>query len=177
MKILFSILLIIAICPAFQIIIEGRNWMSNLPDDKKLLFINIPASHDTAANEMHPLAESVARTQNSTIPEMLRFGVRKLDIRVALRDLADDEDDEELNLGTCHGMFDCYYLDESGEQRNYTLKHIILDIKNFLEENPTETVIIRTQSERGDSYENIKRAVELYEKLAGNIFVKYDKNN
>ena len=176
MKIFFSILLIITIYPTFQIIIEGRNWMSNLPDDKKLLFINIPASHDTASNEMHSLAESVARTQNATIPEMLRFGVRKLDIRVALRDLADDEDDEDLNLGTCHGAFDCYYIDEFGDQRNYTLKHIILDVKNFLEENPTETVIIWTQSERGDNYENIKRAVELYEKLSGNIFVKYDKD-
>ena len=175
MKFLFPILLVITIYPTFQIM-EGRNWMSYIPDDKEILFINLPASHDTAANEMHPLAESVAKTQNSTIPEMLRFGVRKLDIRVALRELAEDEDDQDLNLGTCHGIFDCYYIDEFNNQRNYTLKNILLDIKKFLEENPTETVIIWTQSERGDNYENIKRAVELYEKIAGNIFIPYDKN-
>ena len=175
MKYLFPILLVISFYPSFQII-EGRNWMSNLPDDKKVLFINIPASHDTASNEMHPLAETVSRTQNVTIPELLRFGVRKLDIRVALRDLTEDEDDPDLNLGTCHGIFDCYFIDEFNVTRNLTFKNILLDIKKFLEENPTETVIIWTQSERGDGYENIKRAVELFEKIVGNIFVKYDKN-
>ena len=52
------------------------NWMSNLPDDKLVLLINIPGAHDTSANELVPLAESMARTQNRTIPDLLKFGIR-----------------------------------------------------------------------------------------------------
>lgn len=181
MNYLFPVLLIIFIISTFQISKEQStslnmaNWMSNLPDDKKILLINIPATHNTAANVLHPLGESVARTQNRTIPELLRFGVRKLDIRVTIRELLEG-DDEDSDLSTCHGMFDCYFIDENNVTKNLTFKHILLDIKDFLEEYPTETVIVWTQSEKGDSYQNYKRAIELFEKLVGDIFVKFDKN-
>ena len=184
-KILPLILILITILSSQTKIIEEEevsplsystlNWMSNLPDDKLVLFINIPGAHDTAANEMVPLAESMARTQNRTIPDLLKFGIRKLDIRVALWDVFDEEDIDD-NLHTCHGVFDCFYIDEYNTTRNLTFKHILLDIKNFLQENPSETVILWTQSEKGDSYENIKRACELMEKYVGDIFVKYNKN-
>ena len=151
------------------------NWMSNLPDDKLILLINIPGAHDSATNEVLPIAESMARTQNRTIPELLKFGIRKLDVRVALWDPFEEEDIND-NLHTCHYMYDCYYTDEFNITRNLTFKHILLDIKNFLRENPSETVILWTQSEKGDSYENIKRACELMEKYIGDIFVKYDKH-
>ena len=181
MNYLFPVLLIIFIISTFQISKEQStslnmaNWMSNLPDDKKILLINIPGTHNTAANVLHPLGESVARTQNRTIPELLRFGVRKLDIRVTIRELLEG-DDEDSDLSTCHGMFDCYFIDENNVTKNLTFKHILLDIKDFLEEYPTETVIVWTQSEKGDSYQNYKRAIELFEKLVGDIFVKFDKN-
>ena len=184
-KILPLILILIIILSSQTKIIEEEevsplsystlNWMSNLPDDKLVLFINIPGAHDTAANEMVPLAESMARTQNRTIPDLLKFGIRKLDIRVALWDVFDEEDIDD-NLHTCHGVFDCFYIDEYNTTRNLTFKHILLDVKNFLQENPSETVILWTQSEKGDSYENIKRACELMEKYVGDIFVKYNKN-
>ena len=151
------------------------NWMSNLPDDKLVLLINIPGAHDTSANELVPLAESMARTQNRTIPDLLKFGIRKLDIRVALWDSFEEEDIDD-NLHTCHGIFDCFYKDDHNTTRNLTYKHILLDVKNFLLENPSETVILWTQSEKGDSYENIKRACELMEKYVGDILVKYDKH-
>ena len=181
MKIIFALLLIIFITSTKQLngdtlkVENAANWMSFLPDDKNILFINIPGAHDTSANLMVPLAESVARTQNHTIPELLRIGVRKLDIRVAPRELLDG-DDPDSDLSTYHGIFECYYIDENGITRNLTFKHILLDIKDFLEENPTETVIVWTQSEKGDSYSNLKRAVELFEKYVGDIFVKYNKN-
>ena len=181
MKIFFPFLLIIFIVSSNQLN-EGKlkepeapNWMSFIPDDKKLIFINIPGAHDTAANLMHPLGESMARTQNKTIPELLRLGVRKLDIRVAPRELLEG-DDQDWDLSTYHGMFECYYIDEYNITRNLTFKQILLDIKNFLQENPTETVIVWTQSEKGDTYNNLKRACELFDKYTGDIFVKYNKN-
>ena len=124
---------------------------------------------------MHPLGESMARTQNKTIPELLRLGVRKVDIRVAPREVLDG-DEEDSDLSTYHGMFECYYVDENNVTKNLTFKHIILDIKNFLEEYPTETVIIWTQSEKGDNSDNLNRAIELFDKYVGDIFVKYNKD-
>ena len=96
----------------------------------------------------------MARTQNRTIPDLLKFGIRKLDIRVALWDSFEEEDIDD-NLHTCHGIFDCFYKDDHNTTRNLIYKHILLDVKNFLLENPSETVILWTQSEKGDSYENI----------------------
>ena len=58
------------------------NWMSKIPNEKSILLINIPGTHDTAAHIMNPLAEDVARTQNLTILELLNSGIRKLDIRI-----------------------------------------------------------------------------------------------
>ena len=150
-----------------------NNWMSNIPDNKLLLLINIPATHDTAANIMNPLAEDLARTQNLTIPELLNIGIRKLDIRIVSFDSKEKEDED---VHTCHGIFDCYYIDENSTTRNLTYKHILLDIKNFLEENPSETVIIGTKSEKGDSSVNMKRAMEIMEKYVGDIIVHYNKS-
>ena len=174
MKYMFTISLVLFISSISQITSEVtmENWMSFLPDDKKLLLINIPGAHNTAAHEMNILGIPTSRTQDKSIPELLNIGVRKLDIRIALRERQDDDD----NLYTCHGIFDCYYLDENNNQQSLTFKHILLDIKNFLEKNPTETVILWTQSEKGDGYENLKRAVELLEKIVPDLFVKYDKN-
>ena len=111
MKCIFAILITYSlIISSFQkypdsLSYSTENWMSNLPDDKLVLLINIPGAHDTAANEMIPFAESLGRTQNRTIPELLKFGIRKLDIRVALFDSPPEDIDD--NLHTCHGVFDC----------------------------------------------------------------------
>ena len=175
--ILTSVILSIQKYPDSEQIPDNINitkWMSYLPDDIFILLINIPGAHDAAANEMFEYAEQFARTQNLTIPDLLKIGIRKLDIRVALFD--SDPEDIDDNLHTCHGDFDCFYIDELNVTRNLTFKHILLDIKKFLKENPSETVILWTQSEKGDSNKNIKRAVELMDKYIGDIFVKYDKN-
>ena len=107
----------------------------------------------------------MARTQNRTIPELLKFGIRKLDVRVALWDPFEEEEDIDDNLHTCHYMYDCYYTDEFNITRNLTFKHILLDIKNFLRENPSETVILWTQSENGDSYKTSKEHVNLWKNI------------
>ena len=149
------------------------NWMSKIPNEKSILLINIPGTHDTAAHIMNPLAEDVARTQNLTILELLNSGIRKLDIRI---DLFNEGEASDSDLHTCHGIFDCYYLDEKNNMKNLTYKHILLDIKKFLSENPSEMVILCTKSEKGNSFNNYKRAVEILDKYVGDILVKYNKN-
>ena len=92
--------------------------------------MNILDAHDTSANIINSLTEEVSRKQNRTFPYLLIYWIRKLDIGVALFDSI--EEDKDLHI--CHGKLDCYYIDE------YKL------IFKFLEENPSETIIFRTQS-------------------------------
>ena len=63
-----------------------ENWMSFLPDDKKLLLVNIPGAHDTAAHEINTIGIPFGQTQDKSIPELLNIGIRKLDIRIVLRE-------------------------------------------------------------------------------------------
>ena len=123
MKYIFTISLILFIISLSRITSEMtmENWMSFLPDDKKLLLVSIPGAHDTAAHEIHALGRPFGQTQDKSIPELLNIGVRKLDIRIALREGQVDDD----NLYTCHGIFECYYLDENNDQQSLTFKHIL----------------------------------------------------
>ena len=40
-----------------------ENWMSRIPDNRKLKFINIPATHDSAAYYMNRINFFFAKTQ------------------------------------------------------------------------------------------------------------------
>jgi len=181
MKYLIPVLLLFLITQTTQYFapaandLNMRNWMSKLANETKLALINIPGTHDTASNLINPLGKSVAKTQDLTIPELLRIGVRKFDVRIFMRKLSKGETDPELNLGTAHGIFDCYYKDENNNKRNLTLKQIFKYVRTFLQENPSETVIIWTQSERDVKYDNLKRAVELYNSVVGDILVHYNR--
>lgn len=161
-----------------------EKWMSHFPDDKKILLINIPATHDSCAYNMNYFASVFAKCQDLNIMEQLKIGVRKIDIRVApntctfscgLNQLITDND---LDLICCHGICDCYYTDKSGVKKNLTFKDVLLDMKQFLEENPTETIILTIDSGRGRGipYNNVKRAVQIFDKLVGDMSINYDKN-
>ena len=68
--------------------------MSKLKDDRKLIFVNIPGTHDSAACYMNRMSFNWARTQNLRIADLLKIGVRRLDIRIVQRnnDISEDED-------------------------------------------------------------------------------------
>ena len=156
--------------------------MSKLPDDKKIILTNIPGSHDSTAYYMNIFGSVFAKCQNLNIMEQLRIGVRKFDIRVAsnqctfscnLNPLIADND---LDLICCHGICDCYYINEQGIKKNITYKDVLLDMKQFLEEFNTETIILMIESGRGNKYNNIKRSIEIFDKIMGDISIKYNKD-
>ena len=154
---------------------SSNDWMSNIPDERPILLINIPGAHDAGSNVVATFAEELARTQNLTILGLLNAGIRKLDIRVD--SFSDVDTTNDLDLHICHGIIDCFYLDEKNIMRNLTYKDILLDVKKFLSENPSEMVIFETKSERGDNDKNYKRAWEILNKYAGDIFVKFNKRS
>ena len=145
--------------------------MSKLKDDRKLIYVNIPGTHDSAACYMNRMSFNWARTQNLRIADLLRIGVRRLDIRIVQRnnDISEDED-----IITCHGICDCYTTPNCCDFTKVTYKSIILDVKNFLEENPTEAVLFGTYLGRGKNYNALTRAYQIYEKYVGNMSIYFN---
>lgn len=88
--------------------LNGKNWMSGIPDGRYLCEINLPGTHDSATvycknsteNEVKLFGRSVfhageyAKTQSLTLPEQLNAGVRYLDLRFSAK---------QGELLLCHG--------------------------------------------------------------------------
>ena len=154
--------------------------MSYLPTEKKLVLINIPGSHDSAAYNINFFGAKFAKTQDYDIKQQLKIGVRKFDIRVAIRQsfffqkLSQDVIDNNEDLICVHGICDCY-LDNSNT-KHLTYKDVLLELRNFLIQNPGETIILVTDSGRGNRYENIKRAIEIADEILENHIILYDRN-
>lgn len=102
--------------------------MSNLPDNKKIVLTNIPGTHDSAAYNMHFFWSVFAKCQDLNIMDQLKAGSRIFDIRVTNNDcifscgLNPIIEDYDLDLICCHGISDCYYINDIGNKRNLTLK-------------------------------------------------------
>ena len=149
---------------------EMEKWMSKLPDDKKIVLINIPGSHDSAAfNMMTSVSDKVAQCQSLNITEQLKIGIRKLDLRTAISILG--------NLICCHGICDCYYVDEEDSRKVLQYKVILSELKNFLENHPTEFIFFSTRSGRGITYNNLERSSKAFEEeIPESMRVKFNKD-
>lgn len=88
--------------------LNGKNWMSAIPDGRYLYEINLPGTHDSATaycknstdNYVRLFGRPVfnageyAKTQSLTLPEQLNAGVRYLDLRLSAK---------QGELLLCHG--------------------------------------------------------------------------
>ena len=149
-----------------------NKWMSRIPDQKKIVLINIPGTHDSCAFYMNRLGADFSTTQFHNIKEQLEIGIRRLDIRITSRNQFYETDEDII---TCHGICDCYVSSKFGDMRKVTYKSVVLDVKEFLEINPTETVIMATYKGRGD-IKHLTRGAEIFFKYAGNIALRYNDN-
>ena len=155
-----------------------ENWMSKIPDEKKIILINIPGSHDSTAYNMHCLGSVFAKTQHLDIQQQLKIGVRQFDIRVTInKTLYCNEDiEKDTDLICCHGICNCYHI-ENKKKKILTYKDVLNDIRSFLMEYPTEMIILKTESGRGNKYKNLKRSTEIFSKTIGkDISVEYNEN-
>ena len=149
-----------------------EKWMSKIRDSKQLILMNIPATHDSAAYCMNRISFGWAKCQNLTITQQLEIGIRNFDLRIFQihNDISKDED-----IICCHGICDCYVSPNFGDNRKLTYKSILLDIKNFLEKNPSEGVFVGTFLGRGkwEKGEMLIRAFQIFDKYVGNISIKF----
>ena len=158
-----------------------KKWMSKIPNKKKLSLLNIPGTHDSTAYNISCLGSCFAKTQDMDILTQLNIGVRLFDIRVTknnsfFSNFSNSNNFNFMNsLICCHGIFNCYHS-ENNKNFYLTYEYVLRIIKNFLEENPSEIVIIKTDSGRGNKFSNIENASEIFDTILGNIAVKFNNN-
>lgn len=107
------------------------NWMSMIKDDALITQLVIPGSHDSGTKGMLNIME----TQDKTYYEQLNCGFRYFDTRVM------------YNEGE-YVMFHTL----AGEMK---YSQVLSDIKKFLEENPTEFIVLDYQKFQGDNQDGI----------------------
>ena len=147
--------------------------MSIIPDNKKIVLMNIPGSHDSTAYNIFCLGSCFAKTQDLDITSQLNIGVRMFDLRVTKVNWCLKEKNWINSVICCHGICDCYHY-EDNKKINLTYEHVLKEIRDFLKENPSETVIIKTESGRGNKYLNIQHASEIFDSILGDISVEYN---
>ncbi len=120
--IIFIVLLIsiFALIP-FNGIYKNNIWMKDVDDNKLIVEMSIPGTHDSGAT--HSIFDVSGKCQDLTIKEQLKIGVRFFDIRLQLVN-------NELNV--VHSFVD----------QKLKFKKVIKDISSFIEENPSEFIII-----------------------------------
>lgn len=109
--------------------------MDSVADETRIRDIVIPGSHDGASVGMSPLA----LTQNSSVRTQLAYGVRYFDLRVQKKG-------DELVI--FHGPV-------SGQP----FQKVLASVKAFLDDFPSETVILDFQHFKGDSQADTLAAI------------------
>ena len=115
------------------------DWMKDIPDNTKLSQMTIPGTHDSCSL----FGICCARTQTWTLVEQMRAGLRFFDIRLRRID---------NTLRAYHGFVD----------QKETFDRILVYAFDFLDKNPSETIIMEIISEY-ESKNCTKSFSELYE--------------
>ena len=109
-------------------------WMASIPDTVNITDLSIPGTHDTMT---YNIGSETLQCQNWPLSVQLRAGIRYFDIRARLRD-------DELHI--YHG---------SG-YTGYSFEDVLKDMFAFLEDSPSETIIMRLKEESTPLGQNTK---------------------
>ncbi|KAK0757301.1 hypothetical protein N5P37_010021 [Trichoderma harzianum] len=101
------------------------DWMAAIPDDVHLTSLSIPGTHDTMTYE---IGSEQLQCQNWNLSMQLNSGLRYLDIRARLRD-------DELHIYHANGY------------TGFGYEQVLLDVFEFLDAHPSETIIMRLKEE------------------------------
>lgn len=115
--------------------VDHSRWMAPLADSRLVADLSLPGTHDACTAEGWHLAqlisESTAKTQDLTIDEQLKVGVRVFDLRP---ERVYNAATMGYDLRCCHGII----------QTSLLVKDFFLKLKTFLAQNPTEFCIVTT---------------------------------
>lgn len=129
---------------------QNSGWMSNITDETKLSEISIPGTHDSMSNGP---GGDIARTQSLSLPNQLSAGIRYLDIRVR----------------ATNGVFAIHH---GPIYLNVNFGNVLNDSIDFLNRNPSETILMRVKQEHLPvSWNEFNRILDSY--LSNNCYSKY----
>lgn len=140
--------------------VSSQEWMRYIDSRKELTEINIPGTHDTATKNIVDLG---ARCQNSTIGEQLYMGIRYMDLRLEYKDGSRYPEHIVLN----YGGSECE--DEDGGK--LYLSKVLKDIYDFLENHPSETVIVQVNETNNTDEEKEKLIKEFLNTYSADTIV------
>ena len=107
--------------------IDKKEWMKFLLDTLPVCKISIPGTHDSGTVKGGPMLQ----TQVVGIPEQLQQGIRAFDIRL-------EKKDNKLGVFHSYAFQDTYWEDD-----------VLPAFINFLQEHPSETLIVSLKMEGG----------------------------
>lgn len=108
---------------------EGsESWMSEVSDDTLIRKMTIPGTHDTCAQHDFIFLSSTAAAQDLNLVQLLNAGVRQIDIRMY---------NNGKDITIHHGI--------TYQFKNYN--EVLKTCYDFLEKNPTETILFFIMAE------------------------------
>ncbi|MBQ8503024.1 MAG: phosphatidylinositol-specific phospholipase C domain-containing protein [Clostridia bacterium] len=110
--------------------------LSQLGDDILLSQINLAGTHDSCTAFVS--MENMSRCQLLTVKEQLSMGIRLFDIRL-------NRSGEEFYL--VHSLADCF--SDKEKKSKLTFGEVLKDFREFLIENPLETIVVSVKQDRG----------------------------
>ena len=109
--------------------IENFSWMAQLPDSLLLSALTIPGTHNSCSYQAENLfIESWVKCQNFSIRQQLNMGVRFFDIR-------------------CRAIDDNFTIHHGSIYLKLNFEEVLKDLCAYLEENPTECLLMRIKEE------------------------------
>ena len=146
----------LAAMPADAADVRAVNWMENMPDETKLSSMSIPGTHDSCTQNVD--MRYIFQCQDASIATQLKCGYRYLDMRLVLEKRSGQE-----TLVLKHNIARCKVSD-SPFARTLTLADVLKDVYAFLNEHPSETVIMCMKAENSkDDVAAVQKA--LYEMI------------
>ena len=137
----------------------------------KLGSLCIPASHDSASDTISPYKafSAIARTQNISVSEQLKRGIRSLDIRMATSNSSTGNNSGSGNAGV--GIFHGCLL-------GAPLFGVLLEIADFLYQHPSEFIFCELVPEfnRHFTARHKKEALDMIQECLGPFLYKNDCN-
>lgn len=128
---------------------ESSIWMSKVDDNKKIVELSIPGTHDSGAT--HSIFDVAGKCQDLSIKQQLKIGVRFFDIRL-------QQVNDSLNV--VHSFVD----------QNLSFEKVLKDMDGFIKENNSEFLIVSIK-EDADS----KNSNKSFDKLVLEYLNRYDK--
>lgn len=117
-----------------------RDWMSRMPDSVYINSLSIPGTHDTLTFNLTNTV--VYQCQNHDLATQLRAGLRYFDIRGRLLVSASFATPDPV-IGIFH----------SHVYTGYTFQDVLLTLFAFLDENPSEGIVLRVKEEGKPVYQ------------------------